>query len=110
MKISEVMKKVEEDPTLNFRRCHDGISTEWMRIGKRGDQVTQVWLTDYDVVADDWEIKPKPKTLGQINYEAHVGDAVGLLAWEQLRAKGNYERAAEAVVAAAKEREEADRA
>ena len=70
-----------------------------------------VWLYVDDMKADDWEIKPKVKTFGEICYEAFVGtrqDEFG--SWEHLNVKSDYERAARAVIAAAKEREEAGRA
>ena len=70
-----------------------------------------VWLYVDDMKADDWEIKPKPKTLGEILYESFVGTREDEFnPWEKLSVKGDYERAAQAVLAAAKEREEADRA
>ena len=109
MRISEVFVEIEKDHTVKFRRMSNGRHIDWLSV-KMGRKEHRLYIDVDDVIADDWEIKPKPKTLRQINYETYVNSEMGYLPWEQLSVKGDYERAAQAVLAAAKEREGADRA
>ena len=120
MRLGEVIDKIQED--RKTRATRKVWRRSYIQINKDGslqffdeeiEKNSHPFIINYSAsLHDDWYILPEPQTFGEICYESFVGTREDFGSWKKLSLsiKGDYERAAQAVLAAATEREGADHA